>query len=256
MKRLAYLSASLLLAASALPRAAAAQMQIPDHFENLKVLPRDIPRDSLVQIMRGFAMSLGVRCTYCHATEAGAAGGQERINFRSDDKGEKRKARGMMQMVGDINTHSLARLPERRTPEVRVTCITCHRGSPVPRTIDQVVAEALDTGGVAGAVARSRQRRTEAMENGRYDFSEGPVNELARRLVTAGKTAEAAALLEMNSEFHPNSANIDLQLGDVYRARGENDKAIVRYRMALAKQPNNRMAAQRLQELTGQAPQP
>jgi tetratricopeptide (TPR) repeat protein len=197
-----------------------------------------------------------VRCTYCHATEAAPAGGQERINFALDDKVEKRKARVMMRMVRDINQHDLARLPQRRTPPVRVSCVTCHRGSNVPRTIDAVVAEAMDSGGVASGIARYRQLRTDAMESGRYDFSEGPLNELARRLVADGKTAEAAALLEMNSEFHPNSANIDMQLGDVYRARGERDKAIVRYRMALTKQPNNRMAAQRIQELTGQAPQP
>src|SRR5919202_4175897 len=102
-------SAALLRAAvatcicAATPASAAAQMQIPEKFENLKVLPKDIPRDTLVQVMRTFAMSLGVRCTYCHATEpggpeAGGAAGRaaagapaggpamERINFASDEK--------------------------------------------------------------------------------------------------------------------------------------------------------------------------
>jgi hypothetical protein len=34
----------------------------PDSFTNLKVLPRDIPRDTLVNMMAGFTRALGVRC--------------------------------------------------------------------------------------------------------------------------------------------------------------------------------------------------
>ncbi len=39
--------------------------QIPDSFTNLKVLPRIIARDSLIQIMRGFSLSLNVCCQCC-----------------------------------------------------------------------------------------------------------------------------------------------------------------------------------------------
>src|SRR6476469_2166381 len=38
----------------------------PEKFENLKVFSKDIPRDSLLGIMRGFTGALGVNCTYCH----------------------------------------------------------------------------------------------------------------------------------------------------------------------------------------------
>jgi hypothetical protein len=254
MKRLSLLPAlpAVLLLALAGPVGA----QQPEAPKNLQVLPRDIPRDTLIQIMRGFALSLGVRCTYCHVAEAPATpGGQERMNFAADDKPEKQKARFMMRMVREINAR-VAVVPHRSNPPVGVSCVTCHRGSPLPRTIDMVVRAAVDSGGAAAGIARYRQLRQDAMESGRFDFGEQPVNELSRRLANEGKTAEAAALLEMNAEFHPNSAAIDLQLGDVYRARGENDRAIVRYRMALSKQPNNRMAAQRIQELTGEAPRP
>ncbi|MBV9774516.1 MAG: photosynthetic reaction center cytochrome c subunit, partial [Gemmatimonadetes bacterium] len=178
-------------------------------------------------------------------------GGQENVNFASDDKVTKRQARVMMQMARDINTKYLVDLPDRNDPPVRVACVTCHRGAPVPRTIDAVLARAIDSAGVQTAVARYRQLRQETMERGSYDFSEGPVSDLARRLAAQGKTAEAATLLEMNSEFHPASAAVDVQLGDVYRTLGQRDKALVRYRMALEKQPNNAMARRRLDELTG-----
>lgn len=243
----------LLLALAAAP--AAARAQVPEHFENLKVLPKDIPRDSLLQVMRGFSQALGVRCTFCHVAPEGSTS-MENVNFRSDDKVTKRQARFMMQMVRDLNTRVLTRLPDRSDPPVRVACVTCHRGAPVPRTIDAVLAQAIDSAGVESAVKRYRQLRQETMERGSYDFSENPVNDLARRLAAQGKTAEAAALLEMNSELHPASAAIDVQLGDVYRARGERDKAAVRYRMALEKQPNNQMARRRLDELNAPPARP
>src|SRR3569832_2997275 len=71
----------------------------PEMFENLKVFPKDIPRDSLLGIMRGFTGALGVNCTYCHVTEpapAGAPGPRERLQPASDDKETKKPARIMI----------------------------------------------------------------------------------------------------------------------------------------------------------------
>ena len=46
--------------------AALAQRRFPpDSFTNLRVLPRDISRDTLVNMMAGFTRALGVRCPYC-----------------------------------------------------------------------------------------------------------------------------------------------------------------------------------------------
>ena len=253
MRRIALLPcfAAALLLAGTVPAAA----QIPERFENLKVLPRDIPRDSLIQIMRGFAMSLGVRCQYCHVQRQGADG-RESFDFKSDDKAPKDKARFMMRMVRELNTQVLPQVPHRHDPPVGVSCVTCHRGLPIPTTLDRVLAAALDSGGAPAAIARYRQLRQETMASGRYDFSEGSINELARRLAAQGKTAEAAALLEMNGEFYPQSGQIDFQLGEVYRMRGERDKALVRYRMAQQKEPNNPQIRRRVDELTGAAPAP
>ncbi|HEX7938394.1 MAG TPA: hypothetical protein VF483_05330, partial [Gemmatimonadaceae bacterium] len=41
--------------------------------ENLQVLRKDMPRDSVVAIMRTFTGALGVRCEYCHAEREGGA---------------------------------------------------------------------------------------------------------------------------------------------------------------------------------------
>lgn len=243
-----------ILAAALLLAPAPAAAQIPERFENLRVLPKDIPRDTLLQIMRGFATSLGVRCQYCHVQRQGADG-REVTDFKSDDKAPKDKARFMMRMTRDLNTQVLPRVPHRREPPVSVGCVTCHRGLPVPTTLDRVLSVALDSGGAQAAIARYRQLRTETGLSGRYDFSEGSVNDLARRLASQGKTAEAAALLEMNAEFYPQSGQVDFQLAEVYRMRGERDKALVRYRMAQEKDPNNPQIRRRIDELTGVTPQ-
>jgi hypothetical protein len=253
MRRIAL--APVLAAALVITGAVPAAAQVPERFENLKVLPRDIPRDSLIQIMRGFSMSLGVRCQYCHVQRQGADG-REVTDFKSDDKEPKEKARFMMRMTRDLNTQVLPQVPHRHDPPVGVGCVTCHRGLPIPTTLDRVLAAAIDSGGAPAAIARYRQLRQETMASGRYDFSENSVNELARRLAAQGKTAEAAALLEMNGEFYPASGQVDFQLGEVYRMRGERDKALVRYRMAQTKDPNNPQIRRRIDELTGAAPAP
>jgi photosynthetic reaction center cytochrome c subunit len=232
----------------AFPLTAAAQ--VPQRFENLKVLPTDIPRDTLIQIMRGFSFALGVRCEHCHvqAKEDTA----QRIVFKSDDKKEKRTARFMMRMVHDLNVNTLAQLPDRSNPPVRVQCVTCHRGSPVPQPLDVVLEQTIAEFGVDSAIARYRRLRTETMHLGRYNFGEWSTNELARRLGEQGKTAEAIAMLEMNQEFYPRSAAIDLMIAQLHERRGERDKAISRYRAGLVKEPENRLARRRLTELGAQ----
>jgi tetratricopeptide (TPR) repeat protein len=249
MKRIALLLLPLALAAPL-----AARAQGPEKFENLKVLPEDIPRDSLFEVMRGFTQALGVHCGFCHVAVKSSEG-RDSLVFARDDKQTKKTARFMLRMVRDLDTKVLPELPERSDPPVMVRCVTCHRGSPLPRTIDLVVAQAIDSAGLQAGMQRYRQLREETMEQGRYDFSETPINDLAGRLASQGKTAEAVALLEMNQEFHPASAAIDVQLGDVYRQQGDREKAATYYRAALEKQPNNPMARRRLQELTGAAPQ-
>lgn len=238
-------------ALAALLSASSAAAQIPERFTNLKVLPENIPRDSLVQVMRAFASSLGVRCRYCHAPRAQ---GSDELNFASDGRTEKEKARVMMRMTRAINAEQLPRVPDRRN--VGVACVTCHRGLPVPTTLDRVLAAAVDSGGGAAAVARYRQLRQEESLLGRWDFGEGAVTELSRRLAAQGKAADAIALMEMNAEFHPNSAQVDFQLGELHRAQGDREKAIARYRMSLRKNPDNQQARRRLDELTGAATTP
>jgi tetratricopeptide (TPR) repeat protein len=197
--------------------------------------------------MRGFTYALGVNCQYCHVQEQQATG-RPRLRPGPDDKREKRTARFMLMMADTLNRVTLAALPERHQPAVQVNCVTCHRGSPIPGTIETVLVDAVDQFGPDSAVARYRRLR-ENMVTGRFDFSEVPVNEVARSLAERGKGDAAIALLMMNQEFNPNSADIDFQLGDIYEKRGDKDKAITHFQAVLTKRPNDPRARQRLTNL-------
>lgn len=231
--------------------------QIPEKFENLQVLPRDIPRDSLLDIMRGFTRALAVRCQYCHvereaaATAAMPAGGGPpgpNLDFKSDTKNAKKTARLMLRMVDSINTVFLPQITDRDAPPTTVGCVTCHRGLQKPTTIEAVLVNAATTLGVDSAVARYRFLRRD-MSGGKYDFGEQPVSEAARRLAEQKRYDDAIALLRMNQEFHPNSVNIDLEMAEAYLAKGDREQGVARLRAVLAKNPNDRRARQRLQQL-------
>lgn len=234
----------------AVPQASAAA-QIPDHFENLQVLPKDISRDSLQAVMEGFTRALGVRCSFCHVQDPDS----RRMVYKSDDKPEKRNARFMLKMVDSLNQVVLVNMPMRADPPVSVACVTCHRGLMRPTTLNAVLAATVQRAGVDSAMAQYRSLRETSTLEGKYDFSEETVDELAQQLGAAGKTAEAMSLLQMNQEFYPKSSQIDVMLGDLHKQRGERDAAITSYRAALEKQPRNRQARQRLTDL-GVTPPP
>ena len=232
-----------MVALGLLPSAAIAQ--IPEQFDNLKYFSADVTRDSLISAMRSMATALGVRCQYCHT--GGDTVTLRGMNFAADDKIEKRKARAMLAMTDTINHTLLARIPDRREPAVRVACITCHRGSAVPRTLDQILAITLEKDGRAAAIAQYRELRARGVDRGRYDFGEASLNVLAQRLARAGRRDDAIAFLELNLEHNPGMPTASLQLAELYRAAGDNAKAIPLYEAVLRAQPNNRAARQGLE---------
>jgi photosynthetic reaction center cytochrome c subunit len=126
MKKIALMAAAaIVLATSALT----AQQAAP---KNLKVLPKDMPRPQVIQIMRGFTRALGVRCQHCHVGEGDDI---SKFDFASDDKAAKEVARKMLTMVMEINGKHLAGVGEPPAAGAsKVTCYTCHRGTTKPLT--------------------------------------------------------------------------------------------------------------------------
>jgi len=95
--------------------------------QNLQVLPKDMPRQQLTQLMRSFTAALGVECTHCHVGTM-----QERAK---DDNPKKGIARKMIQMTAAINNEHLKGIGEPAADgAAKVTCFTCHRGAIKPLT--------------------------------------------------------------------------------------------------------------------------
>lgn len=223
------------------------QPERPWKGKNLKYFPADISRERLTQRMREFSFALGVRCQYCHTGGNGIT--FDGVDFPSDEKDAKKKARAMLRLVDQVNKTLLPDIPARAEPRVEVDCVTCHRGLPLPKTLQTTLLEIINKDGVSAAVAKYRELRRDDMVSGRYNFGEWEINELARRLFAANDTASAIAILEMNGEYYPKSAAIDFQLGELHRMRDERDKALQYYRAALEKAPDHEMAKKRIEEL-------
>jgi Photosynthetic reaction centre cytochrome C subunit/Tetratricopeptide repeat len=224
--------------------AGSARAQIPDKFTNLQILPKDITKPKLVEIMRGFAGGLGVRCGFCHV---GEGPGLTNMDFASDDKDNKKTARVMLRMVRAINGDYLASLgDEHRT---RVECQTCHRGVTEPERLDALLEEVIEEKGAEAAVARYKELREKYLEQGSYDFSDWPLNRLGESLVKDKKAGDAVTILELNAEVHPASGWTRYLLGEAYQAAGDRDKAKASYRKALELAPDNEAAKKRLEEL-------
>lgn len=68
---------------------------IPDTFTNLQVLPKDISKQELVNIMKSFCFTMEQRCSYCHV----ATDDLSSADFAADDKEPKKKARDLLRQI-------------------------------------------------------------------------------------------------------------------------------------------------------------
>lgn len=222
--------------------ASRAEGQIPETFTNLQVLPKDIDRRILIETMRSFSFALGVRCEHCHL------GGPmlDQVDFASDEREAKGIARRMLRMVEAINREHISPI---RGGETTVQCFTCHRGVARPVTIESIMETVLDADGAEAAIARYRELRNDHYGRGSYDFGDIPLNRLGESLLGAGKAGEAISILELNAEFHADSAWVHQLLGEAYLASGDREKARASFEKSLTIAPENSAAKKRLEEL-------
>ena len=225
---------------------ALAHAQAPAEFTNLQFFPKDIPKDQLIGIMRGFSFSLSVRCEYCHAGKGGNE--LKDMNYASDEKESKRTARAMLRMVESINQQYISKLG-RPAPK-QVACVTCHHGLSSPTTVDAVLNETLEAKGIPAAVSQYRDLRKKYYGGGEYDFGETPLNILTESLLKQHKTQAAVAIMELNVEVNtpPSMWTYNL-LAMAHAANKQIDKARADYQKILELRPNDAFAKKQLEEL-------
>lgn len=238
MKRLFFAALFLLLSISL-------QAQIPDEYTNLKVLPRDITRDKLIEVMKNFTYSLGVRCNFCHVGEEGKP--LNTYKFSSDEKVEKQTAREMMKMVAAINSDYLTKLPEKTG--LTVGCVTCHHGLNRPRQLEDVLENEINKKGIQSAIAKYSDLRKQYVNSFTFDFREGSLNKLSQRLIAAGKLDESLEILKLNAKTYPDSSMTYTLMGQVNEKKGNKTEAIEAYKKAVALDQENPIAKNALDQL-------
>lgn len=205
MSRYAFVAGMLTASVSLVPAGFRAEAQWPpESFTNLKVLPKDIPRDELTALMASFTRALGVRCTHCHVGVEGQP--LATYKFAADDKTAKRTARVMIEMVRAINSTHLAGLDQRGNPPVKVECATCHRGTAEPRMLQDVLRLEYKLGGVEAVKTKYRALRDRFYGRSTYDFGEVPLADLAGEIWDSGGPDDGVELHAFNVEMNPGSA--------------------------------------------------
>jgi len=121
---------AILAASISVTAAATINQPEPVHYENLKVLPKDISSHDLQSIMADdFEDGLGVTCGFCHANAKDGHG----LDFVSDAKPEKEITRQMMRMTIGINKkYFKLKHPKIGNTALVVSCTTCHKGQAFP----------------------------------------------------------------------------------------------------------------------------
>lgn len=220
--------------------------QIPDKFTNLRVLPKLISKEKLVETMRSFTGALGVNCGFCHAEQKGT----DKLDFPSDDKPEKDEARIMLKMVMGINQDYLSELSEYTKDVMKVKCITCHRGNKKPLMLQDVLFKTIKEKGLPEAVSTYHKLHDEYYGSFTYDFTPPTLVKLVEMLNEEKRYDDALGIANLNIEVYPKSGMAYYGLGEAYRAKGDKDKALEAYDKAKTLMPEgSRFIDRRIQEL-------
>jgi tetratricopeptide (TPR) repeat protein len=242
----AFVLSALLILSAGTSLAQQPRFEWPERAKNLKVLPKNTPKEKLQATMIGYTRALGVRCPFCHVGEEGKP--LTTFDFVSDEKPTKQVARGMMKMVNNIEK-DLKKIKFTHPDRATVACVTCHRGRPRPMTLAEELASVYRASGVDSTVARYRMLRQRFYGTGSYDFSERSLNEVGSSLLSQGKSQDAILIFQLNVEQNPSSSFAYSSLADAYAAAGQKDLAIQNYEKAISLEPRNREAEQKLKEL-------
>jgi Imidazolonepropionase and related amidohydrolases len=113
--------------------------------------------------------------------------------------------------------------------------------------ISQALFGAFTSGGVEAAIKQYRELR-EREPNG-YDFGEEELNNVGYYLIGMKKYQDAIAILKLNVEMFPKSANVYDSLGEAYMDDGEKELAMQNYEKSLQMDPGNTNAVEKLKVL-------
>lgn len=234
------IAGALLLAGAAFAQAPAPAQEEP---KNLTVLPKDMTRPQVIQVMQNFSAALGVGCDHCHVANPGMP-----PDFASDDKKEKDLARAMMKITQDLNTRLPMDFGMAASDVTRVGCVTCHRGVPLPKQLSEILAKTSADQGFPAASTQYNELKSKYYGAQAYDFTDAGLIATATPLI-ATRTDEAIQFLQMSAQLFPQSARTYVSLAQAQQAKRDTPAAIVSLEKALAIDPRNAQATRMLADL-------
>ena len=193
--------------------------------------------------MQAISLALGVRCEYCHVARRG-----EPPAVAPSGKPKQQVAREMIAMTRELNARVQAAADKPATDATPVTCVTCHRGVPIPRQLSEIIIRTLREKGAAEAAAQYRELRKEFYGRQSYDFGEAELLGVATRLAQ-GRPDDALALLQLNLEFYPQSARSYITMAQAYTRKLDDASAIKSLEKALEIEPENGVVKGQLAQL-------
>jgi tetratricopeptide (TPR) repeat protein len=196
------------------------------------------PGGNPVPNMQAIAQGLGVRCEYCHTAQRGSG----------QPEPKKDIARAMIAMTRDLNAKIQEITGKPPSEATRVECVTCHRGVPIPKQLNEIVLQTLNQSGAPAAIAQYRDLRSQFYGRGGYDFGEETLLAAAQQ-VTQRKPDDAIALLQLNLEFYPKSSRSLSALAYAYTRKLDDASAIATLEMALEIDPDNGIVKGQLEQL-------
>jgi tetratricopeptide (TPR) repeat protein len=154
----------------------------------------------------------------------------------------------MVKMLASVNEQVKEIKPEA-FDRVIVTCNTCHRGLPRPRSLAEELTIVYDKSGADSTIARYRALRAVHYGAGSYDFRPPMVSQVGHHALEKKDTPGAIALFQLNAELYPDAANVHDNLAEAYLAAGDTAKAIAEYERSKQLDPRNEAATKALERL-------
>src|SRR5262249_42952423 len=112
----------------------------------------------------------------------------------------------------------------------------------------ETLSETFEKKGVAEAIKKYRELRS----SGASDLGEDALNNLGYQLMGLGKIKDAIQVLKLNVEEYPQSGNVYDSLGEAYMRDGNKELAIKNYQKSLERDPGNKNAVEKLEQLKKQ----
>lgn len=209
----------------------------------ISVLPAGAQRMDMNEVAR----SLGVECAYCHAGPGAAP-------VATQARSKMQVARAMMDMTESLNL-TIENATGKAPGEVAsISCITCHRGVPIPKTMDRIMFDTAMAEGGEEAIDVYHDLKERFYGRGVYDFSEQMLDVVINRMANV-RPEPALYLAALNIEQYPDSADAYVTLSYVYTRLLDDASAIAALRKALEMEPDHSPARGRLSQLESYYPQ-